>query len=126
MEAGQNQAIAESKSTSKYVVIYEITDKFAETWMNPDGSIGCEDKEQMPTIYGHFQYMDQLHSEGIVVTGGPLLKTVEEDKNQYVDGAMIVYEAQSREELDKLVGNDPFISTGIMEVESKRLFHQGK
>jgi uncharacterized protein YciI len=52
----------------------------------------------------HRQYLTGLHESGRLVAAGPFTDD---------SGALIVYEAASREEAEALIANDPFARNGI-------------
>ena len=52
----------------------------------------------------HRQYLATLLGEGRLVAAGPFTDD---------SGALIIYEAASREEAEKLIQNDPFYEAGI-------------
>jgi uncharacterized protein YciI len=52
----------------------------------------------------HRQYLATLLSEGRLVAAGPFTDD---------SGALIIYDAGSREEVEKLIQNDPFHEAGI-------------
>ncbi|MCS7168186.1 MAG: YciI family protein [Gemmatales bacterium] len=52
----------------------------------------------------HRQYLTQLKEQGKLVASGPFIDD---------SGALIVYEAQDRDEAEQLLRNDPFCQEGI-------------
>jgi uncharacterized protein YciI len=63
------------------------------------------DAERVAAIRpAHREYLTQLLSAGKLVAAGPFLDD---------SGALIIYEAESPEEAERLIRNDPFHAEGI-------------
>jgi uncharacterized protein YciI len=58
----------------------------------------------------HFMYLEQKFEEGKVLIAGPC-----EDRSMGVS----VWEAESREEAEEMIYNDPAVKAGIISVEVK-------
>lgn len=58
----------------------------------------------------HLAYLDKVNAEGKLVFAGPFL-----DDEGKPCGSMVAYEAESREEAEKLANGDPYAQAGLFE-----------
>ena len=75
---------------TKYVVMYENERKDA---LSPD------------LLKGHVDHLRNLHNQGILLLCGPL-----KENDLYVGTGLLLFEANSKEEVEGHVLRDPFIS----------------
>lgn len=65
---------------------------------------------RMETRPEHLAYLDRLNAEGKLVFAGPFL-----DDEGKPCGSMVAYEAESREEAEKLANADPYALAGLFD-----------
>ncbi len=68
---------------------------------------------EQPFVQGHFNYMDKLTSEKVLIIGGP-----------YKDdsGAMGIIEASSLEQARKIMESDPLVKNGTVTLDVRPWF----
>ena len=109
----------------KILVLFKPTEKWSETWLKVDKSLGCNSEQHIEIVQAHFAYMHQLHAENKLASGGPVLKDVDVNTDKYVDGAMFIYHNSSLDEAKAYAESDPLVSEGVMEIDLIKPFLQG-
>ncbi|KAH9989975.1 hypothetical protein BJV77DRAFT_1015217 [Russula vinacea] len=68
----------------------------------------------------HLKDIDRLHSSGIVKFGGALLapELTDENDRKKITGSLAFYEAESIEEVRKLVESDIYYTSGVWDKEN--------
>jgi uncharacterized protein len=64
--------------------------------------------EAQPEWEAHRIFMNQLEAAGVVRLGGPLEETTE---------VLLVFRAENKEEIDRLLKDDPWTRSGILSTE---------
>lgn len=65
----------------------------------------------------HAQYLAQLAERGVLLLGGPLVGT---------NGGLLVYAAENRTELQKVLDGEPYIQGGLVDEIRIREWKPGK
>lgn len=75
-----------------------------------DGTDNGAINRRMEAREKHLKKARELKQKGNLLWGGALL-----DNNGTMKGSVIVYEFESRDDLDKMLENEPYITGGVWE-----------
>ena len=74
-------------------------------------AFGPQQEERLAARPAHRQLLTRWHADGVVVTAGPFADE---------SGALLVFDVPDAEELDRLLGDDPYYRTPGVTVVRKQ------
>lgn len=86
-----------------------LKNTFVVLWEPGPAWVQGKNVREQPYWDDHAAFMDALYDKGMVLLGGPFADST---------GSMVIWEAESEQELADLIARDPFLTHGIFALGS--------